>query len=213
MRRACSATARPSASFDRARFAQAALRERVAFVLGVGEHERERELTQHGNAQVDVVVAVQAVERVAQERGAFGVFEIDGDAAAATADERERCLRGRARRVRCARASASADSRVDSAFARVSERALRASEPDERVRAVRRRRSRDRPRSRSGRARPTTRPGASARVTGLEQRARRVARRARAGGEIVVREQRRVGAARGERVAEPAVQPCAGECR
>ena len=112
------------------RFAQATLRELVALGFGVGEHEGERELAEHGDEEVDVGV-VESRERVAQERGTRGVFEIDCDAASAATDQRQRCAgRGAAAMVRTSDPERDPDRRP--ALAGMTERSLRTTKADER---------------------------------------------------------------------------------
>ena len=109
------------------------MRERVAFFLCIGEHERECQLAEHGDEQVGVVV-VETIERGAQQRGPLGVGEVDRDTATATADEREGCLRGRPATPAGTRQREGLAERGP-AFERVTQAALRASEAHERVAA------------------------------------------------------------------------------
>ena len=174
------ATARPSVSFPRraSRTQRCASASRSSFASVSTSASASSARTAH-DAGRRRRRRRRAVERVAQERGAFGVGEIDGDAAAATANERQRRLRSRASapmvRVRV-RAPISSVDRLSRALP---ERALRASEPDEGVGSVRRRRSRDRPPSRTGRGRPTRRPAPA--PTRPASRSARVASRAELG--------------------------------
>ena len=112
------------------RLSQATLRELVSLRLGIGEHEGERELAEHRDEEVDVGV-VESRERFAQERGACGIRQIDGDAPAAAAHQCQ-CRRGRgaAATVRPRDAERDADRRP--ALAGMAERSLRPSQADER---------------------------------------------------------------------------------
>ena len=131
IRRACSPDGEIVGVVPAPRFSQAALRELVALGFGVGEHERERELAEHGDEEIDVGV-VETRERFAQERRARGVFEIDGDAAPAAAHQRQRRARPRRGRDGAHARDAERDADRRPALAGMTERSLGPTEADQR---------------------------------------------------------------------------------